>query len=272
MENEIIDDSIVVANSVTKLGNECLGRVILAGSHGAVYAAYLAVKSGARGIILNDAGRARDDSGISGGEYSDRLDIPFATVGSTSCRIGNGESIKNEGVISYVNRTAKLLGVELGMPSMIAANKLTFAKVSNKVSAEYSEARKELPSSGSERKIVLMDSISLVTNQDREKIIVSGSHGGMLGKDPNTALKYDAFAGFFHDAGVGKADAGITRLEPLNERGIIAGTVDGMSARIGDGVSVYNDGVISHLNKVAETAGGKVGLPLKKFIEKLVKL
>ena len=117
-----------------------------------------------------------------------------------------------------------------------------------------------------------MDSISLVTNQDREKIIVSGSHGGMLGKDPNTALKYDAFAGFFHDAGVGKADAGITRLEPLNERGIIAGTVDGMSARIGDGVSVYNDGVISHLNEVAETAGGKVGLPLKKFIEKLVKL
>ena len=53
---------------------------------------YLAVKSGARGIILNDAGRARDDSGISGGEYCDRLDIPFATVGSTqSCRIGNGE-------------------------------------------------------------------------------------------------------------------------------------------------------------------------------------
>ena len=46
-------------------------------------------------------------------------------------------------MISYVNRTAKLLGVELGMRSMIATNKLTFAKVSNKVSAEYSEARKE---------------------------------------------------------------------------------------------------------------------------------
>ena len=97
MENEIIDDRIVLANSVTKLGNECFGRVILAGSHGAVYLTYLAVKSGARGIILNDAGRARDDSGISGGEYCDRLDIPFATVGSTSCRIGNGRALEMRG-------------------------------------------------------------------------------------------------------------------------------------------------------------------------------
>ena len=84
-------------------------------------------------------------------------------------------------------------------------------------------------------------------------------------------MKHDAFAGFFHDGGIGKGAAGITRLEPLNERGIIAATVDGMSARIGDGDSVYNDGVISHFNGEAEKVGCKVGMKLKIFIDRINK-
>lgn len=271
MKDQVLPSKIVVANSVTTLGDECFGHVVLAGSHGATYAAFLAVKSGALGIILNDAGFAKDDSGISGGKYCDSLGVPFATVGSDSCRIGDGESMRNEGIISYVNNTAKLLGVEKGMPAILAANKLTLAKVSDKISEEYSEARKELTSSESKREIILMDSISLVTEKDRDKIVVSGSHGGMLGKDPKTAMKHDAFAGFFHDGGIGKGAAGITRLEPLNARGIIAATVDGMSARIGDGESVYNDGVISHFNSEAEKLGCQVGMRLKIFIDRINK-
>ena len=123
------------------------------------------------------------------------------------------------------------------MPAILAQVNLPWPRI--KISEEYSEARKELTSSQSKREIILMDSISLVTEKDRDKIVVSGSHGGMLGKDPKTAMKHDAFAGFFHNGGIGKGAAGITRLAPLNERGIIAATVDGMSARIGDGV--YND-------------------------------
>ena len=45
-----------------------------------------------------------------------------------------------------------------------------------------------------------------------------------------------------------KGRRGYNEIRALNERGIIAATVDGMSARIGDGESVYNDGVISHFN------------------------
>ena len=58
-----------------------------------------------------------------------------------------------------------------------------------------------------------MDSISLVTEKDRDKIVVSGSHGGMLGKDPKTAMKHDpaffegrlwhSFYGFLHEAKAG---------------------------------------------------------------------
>ena len=83
-------------------------------------------------------------------------------------------------------------------------------------------------------------------------------------------MKHDAFASFSQWWNR-KGAAGITRLEPLNERGIIAATVDGMSARIGDGESVYNDGVISHFNSEAEKLGCQVGMKLKIFIDRINK-
>ena len=51
----------------------------------------------------------------------------------------------------------------------------------------------------------------------------------------------------------------------------MAATVDGMSARIGDGESVYNDGVISHFNSEAEKLGCQVGMRLKIFIDRINK-
>ncbi len=56
----------------------------------------------------------------------------------------------------------------------------------------------------------------------------------------------------------------------LDQRGIIAGTVACMSARIGDGESIYLDGVLSHVNEAAKAAGGAVGMPAKAFIDSLV--
>ena len=270
MANRIIDGQIVITHSVTKIGSECEGRVVLGASHGGVYAAYLAVKARARGVILNDAGRAKDDSGISGGAYCQGLGIPYATTGTMSCRIGNGDSAVDEGVISFANPLALSLGVTVGMPAIEAARRMTKALLSDKPAPSYAEARKELPGNPGERMIVLMDSISLVNDQDGGRIIVSGSHGAMLGTDPATAIRGDAFAGFFHDAGGGKDDAATSRLPALDQRGIIAGTVACMSARIGDGESIYRDGVLSHVNETAKAAGAAVGIRAKTFIDSLV--
>jgi hypothetical protein len=118
--------------------------------------------------------------------------------------------------------------------------------------------------------VVLIDSASLVKAKDKGSIVVTGSHGGIPAPDPKSALRCQAFAAFFHDAGRGKADAGLTRLQPLNDRGIIAGTVSGMSACIGDGSSVYNDGILSNINNIASKAGGEIGMSLKTFIDALV--
>ncbi len=47
---------IVIADSITRVGPEAAGAVVVNASHGGVYAAYLAVKLHAAAAIFNDAG------------------------------------------------------------------------------------------------------------------------------------------------------------------------------------------------------------------------
>ena len=52
--------AIVVAESVTQLGPEVYGAVLVAGSHAGVIAAYYAARAGAWAVLLNDAGVGKD--------------------------------------------------------------------------------------------------------------------------------------------------------------------------------------------------------------------
>ncbi len=264
-------DGIVVADSVTKLGPECRGRVVIAGSHGGVYAAYLACAAGVRGVILNDAGRGRDDAGVSGGAYCQALGIPYAAIETRSARIGDGADMAARGVVGFVNEAAERLGVSAGMACLEAARAMRAAPLSTKTPPPYPEARKELPGRPGERRIVLVDSVSLVSAEDVGRIVVTGSHGGVLGRDDRTALKVDAFAALFNDAGGGADDAGLTRLAPLDRRGIAACTVAAMSARIGDGASTYEDGVISHANERARALGAEIGMAARTWVDRVAK-
>jgi hypothetical protein len=71
---------ILTANSVTMLDARHRGVVLLGGSHGGVYAGYLAAKAGARAVVLNDAGVGKDRAGIGSLDYLDRLGMAAATV------------------------------------------------------------------------------------------------------------------------------------------------------------------------------------------------
>jgi hypothetical protein len=75
-----------------------------------------------------------------------------------------------------------------------------------------------------------------------------------------------AFTAVYNDAGVGIDDAGISRLPALDERGIAAATVGAWTARIGDGRSTFEDGVISHLNRTAHELGGEIGMTAREFV------
>jgi hypothetical protein len=94
---------------------------------------------------------------------------------------------------------------------------------------------------------------------------VTGSHGALVGGRPENALRVDALAALFNDAGIGAA--GVGRLPALDERGIAAATVACDSARIGDGRSTYFDGVLTRVNRTAEAAGARPGMAARRFVE-----
>jgi hypothetical protein len=266
----MLPDGVVTAGSVTLATEAWREAVLVAGSHGGTYAAYCACKAGVRGVVLNDAGRGKDDAGIGGAGYCDDLGIAYATIGTLSARIGDGGDMVERGIISYANETAKALGVTVGMSAIASAELMRGARPSGKPVPVYEEAREVSASGPTGRHIVTIDSASLVKPEDTGHVVVTGSHGGMPSPDPFTAMKVDAFAAFFHDAGVGADQSGIGRLPHLEARGIIGGMVLAESARIGDARSVLHDGVIGHLNETARKAGGEIGMRLETFAAKLI--
>jgi broad specificity phosphatase PhoE len=81
--------SILMCDSATKLERSHRGAIVVCGSHGGVYPAYLAAAAGLRAVILNDAGVGLDQAGIGGLDYCQALGMACATIGHASARIGD---------------------------------------------------------------------------------------------------------------------------------------------------------------------------------------
>lgn len=256
---------ILSGTSVTKLGPEHVGSVLVAGSHAGIFATYLAAKAGLRAVILNDGGVGLDRAGIAGLDYLDALGLPAATVDHRTARIGDGADMLARGVISHANAGAIALGVRKGDRSAEAANKLAAAPDKRVVAPPYEESRFVLRERTGEPAVWGLDSVSLVKPEDATRILMVGSHGGLLGGDPKTALRGDAIAVVYNDAGGGIDGAGITRLPALDLRAIPAATVGVMTARLGDGRSTWETGVISHVNATAAALGAKPGITAQDF-------
>jgi hypothetical protein len=109
------------------------------------------------------------------------------------------------------------------------------------------------------------DSIGMVVDEDAGRILVLGSHGGLHGGDPASALGPAARAAVFHDAGVAADESGTTRLPALDARAIAAATVAHTSARIGDARSLWATGVLSRVNRIAAAAGARAGMTVPEF-------
>ena len=99
---------IVIADSITRVGPEAAGAVVVNASHGGVYAAYLAVKLHAAAAIFNDAGIGRDRAGIGGLDYLEEFGIAAATVGHDTARIGDGADMMASGIITHANATGRI--------------------------------------------------------------------------------------------------------------------------------------------------------------------
>jgi hypothetical protein len=243
--------AVVAVPSVTKLPAEADGAVIVGGSHGAVYAAYLSAKAGARAAIHNDAGIGRDDAGVSGLAWAQMHGMAMAAVLAASARIGDGEDMLRRGVISRTNPLAAACGVVPGQPAAEAVECLK--------SAPWPRPR---PPLRTERRsmagrILCVDSITLADARDRGRVVASGSHGGVPAGE--TAAAFGPKLALFNDAGFGMEQAGVAGLAILDKVDIAAVAVSTLSARIGNGQSTLVDGFISEVNQAAYRLGARIG-------------
>lgn len=251
---------ILLADSVTALDARYAGHVLVSGSHGGLIAAHYAAAARVRAAVFNDAGRGKDDAGIAGLAALDHLHIPAVAVHRTSARIGDAADTLVNGIVATCNKAASLLGVGVDMPCTTAVQHLgTAAWRTGEIPTRTQARQCVLERDVRHGAVWLLDSIGLVMPSDAGATLVIGSHGGLHGGDPATALPVDAHAAIFHDAGRGKDDAGVSRLPVLAERGIAAATVDYRSARIGDAESMWGTGVLSVVNAVAAGRGVRVG-------------
>jgi hypothetical protein len=255
---------VAVVDSITKLNETHRASVVVAGSHGGLYCGWRASTVGLRAVVLNDAGVGLEDAGIACLEQLDRVGIAAATVDHNSARIGDGQDMLRRGRVSHVNATADALGCAAGMALVSCVAFLRAASLPSGVLPPVSEGRFVLADRASMGvEVVGVDSASLVVPQDKHSIVVTGSHGGLLGGLPASAIRHPCLAAAFNDAGGGADGAGYGRLPVLDEMGIAAVTVSHMSARIGDARSSWATGWVSAANRLAAQAGVQTGMALQ---------
>ncbi|MGN0837575.1 MAG: hypothetical protein ACI4NN_00635 [Pyramidobacter sp.] len=268
MSDVYADQFVVVSNSATKFTADPRGKVFVTASHGGVYPARLAASYGVRAAVFNDAGLCKDNSAIAGLDFLESVGIGAAAVSNFSACIGDGRDVFENGILSLVNRPAADAGCVKGMKCREAVELLKHVPApAHCVPFHHEESRRILRSEFP--RIICIDSASLSQEGDDDAIVITGSHGALLGGNKAAALKHNAIAAFYNDAGKGKNDIGVTRLPALDERDIIGGTVAAMSAHIGDALSTYEDGILSCVNNCARHYGAEVDMPLKDFVDAL---
>lgn len=256
---------LVLAPTITKLP-DCSGRVLLTGSHGGTYTGELALGLGLRAVVFHDAGVGKEDAGVAALVLLDAVDVASATVDYRSARVGDCDDMLARGAISRSNSTAQRCGVVEGISVREAVRLLHQAVPGERVRVQAHESRSVLRPVGEGRALVLIDSAALVDAvADIGAVVVTGSHGGLVGGDPAMALRVNAAAAVYNDAGIGIEQAGIARLAALDERGIAAVTVAAATARIGDAMSSMG-GVISAANATAVACGAEVGQPVAPVV------
>ena len=265
-------EGLLIVDSATRLDASARGTVAVCGSHGALYAAWLAANARVRAVILNDAGVGKHSAGIAGVAWLGGVGIAACAIDYRSARIGDGEDMLENGIVSMANDVAAAHGCLPGHTCrQVAQCLLENAEDSDEKIPEIGETRLRIANSG-HREVWALDSVTLARAEDRRAILVTGSHGALMGGHTDSVLDIDVFAAFFNDAGGGKDGAGFSRLPGLEKRGVAAGAVSCDTARIGDGRSSYDSGVLSRINAVASRLELREGMSVRDAVARLVGL
>lgn len=232
--------------------------VVIGASFLGVLTAHWAARYAPRAIIAHDCGIGLEGAGISGLWYLDAKRIPAATVAADSARVGDGQSLFETGYLSRMNYWAEVIGCSQGMSVRTATELLADWDGVLPDDAEIRE-RRETVFRGESGKIVVMGSIRFAEDSDRKtNVLCVGSHGGVTAG--HYALEAQPKGFLSSDGGIGRDRAGVAGLAMLEGAGIPGACVSADSARIGDGMSIYADGIVSVTNDAAASLGIKPGM------------
>jgi uncharacterized protein YunC (DUF1805 family) len=218
---------------------------------------------GVKAVIATDAGIGKDNAGISGLLHAETIDVPVATIAAMSAETSNGRETLLLGTISRVNKQARVLGVETGMLAYEAAARLAKAPAGKSIPTPLgNEETPTVVEQTAKGRVWATPGTTAITEKVPNDVICSGANSSRVSSDG--ILRMGARGSIANDAGIARNNTAVEGIALLEEKGVPSAAVATMSARLGEGLSTWNDGVISVVNAPAAKLGVKVGMTAKE--------
>src|SRR2546430_738523 len=254
---------VIVVDSVTYGAGSLRGDdVMIAASYAGASSLLFPLMRGVKAVVAHEAGVGKDNAGISGLQFCQGFSVPAAAVETMSAGLSLGGSMIG-GIVSHVNAAAAALGVRRGQTAAEAARAMLAgpAGVPRKVEGAVDPRVYEVARTDKGRVIATASTFSIKEPMP-DAVICGASHTARVFAE--SLQKIGPRGAMANDAGFAKFNSGIDGLPILDQMGMAGAAVAATSARIGDGLSTYNDGVISAINSLAASRGVKVGMPAKE--------
>lgn len=279
-----LPEGVVLLDSLGDLQPSNTSPILVCGSHcgGNRNLAGHVKNCHVKAVFLNNAGIGKNQAGIRGLTHYEAENILACAVDHNSAEIGIAHDTWESGTISHTSTQAEAVGIQIGdsvkkavakiiniikHPSSIQKSKDFESLIKNEVKdiSSKEDLKKQTQTQIDGVGITVTDSITFLNENNSGDIVVCGSHGGLSAGD--YAKKHRVKAVFFNDAGIGKNNAGVKSLESLSDAGILACTVDCMSAEIFNGQDILGNGIITVCNQLAKTRNIKEKMTVKEAIK-----
>ncbi|MGH8670355.1 MAG: hypothetical protein ACREUN_06795 [Burkholderiales bacterium] len=252
---------VLVADSLSYFESQpWLDDVAVGASFAGAATAAMAMRPGVKAWIAHEAGPGKDDAGVSGLPLAQRFGIPAAAIATMSAGLSRGMTLIS-GTVSRANQAAMALGVRPGQSGGEAAKRMLKAPKGTPCNLHgiIDESIHEVEIAP-EGRIFAVWSFSRVKGEHPRDVFCVASHGGKV--MAQYALQVKPRGLIANDAGRGLDDSGVDGLDAMAETP--AATVSADSARIGDALSTYRDGIISAANASARALGVGEGMSARE--------
>jgi hypothetical protein len=253
------DGRVLVADSLSFYEHDpWINDVAIGASFAGIPTAAMAMRQGVKAWIAHEAGPGKDEAGVSGLPFADRYGVAAAAIATMEARLGDGWTLLT-GHVNRANTSAEALGVRAGQTGDQAARLMLKAPPGqlHDFFGLVDETIHEMAATPS-GKIYACWSFSRVTQAHPDDVFCVASHGAKT--MALYALPIRPKGLICNDGGRGLDDSGIEGLAEMARHGLAAVAVSSTSARIGDALSTYHDGIVSSANEPARARGVTIGM------------